>query len=114
MKRVKVLLSLSYKQSKSISRGRDYNSTAQCIQIKEHGQSETKELYYAHYHLFVGQNGRLARLVFVNAFGLCTVFSCIHFLIWGLPVVSAERKSCKNYSHENWHQLLTWADFGWL
>lgn len=36
--------SLSSKQSKSISREKECNPNAQCIQIKEHGQGETKEL----------------------------------------------------------------------
>lgn len=51
-------------------------------------QEQTKDLSYAHYHLLIGQDRRLARLIFINAFGLCSVFSRIHFLIWGLPVVS--------------------------
>lgn len=77
----------------SLSRGRrKVTQVRSASGLKNRGRV-TRKLLYAHYHLLVGQNGGLARLILVNAFGLCTVFSCVHFLIWGLPVVSVERKS---------------------
>lgn len=88
------------KQNKPISSGGRVCSNYTRHLKQKTGAEQTKDLSQAHYHLLIGQDGRLAGLILINAFGLCSVFSRIHFLIWGLPVVSVEGKK-KSYIHEN-------------